>query len=130
MATDAHRMDLLHRLRKELVGLDTRVPILGGGTRAYVNLDNAASTPTFRPVMDKVDEFLTYYSNVHRGSGFKSQIASRVYEEARDTAARFVKANLEHEAVIFTKNTTESINKLARGFPLRPQSGRIRQAVS
>lgn len=87
-----------------------------------MNLDNAASTPTFRPVIEKVDEFLAYYSNVHRGSGFKSQIASWVYEEARAIVASFVNASLTDEAVIFTKNTTESINKLAREFPFRRDS--------
>lgn len=109
----------LAALRRELAGLDVRVPVLGGGTRRYVNLDNAASTPTFRPVMDKVDEFLGYYSNVHRGTGFKSQMASWVFEEARRAVAAFVRADLEHETVIFTKNTTESINKLSRLYPFR-----------
>ena len=46
------------RLRNEVVGNDVKVPLLSGGTRRYVNLDNAASTPTFRPVLAKVDEFL------------------------------------------------------------------------
>lgn len=109
----------LAALRRELVGLDTPVPVLGGGTRRYTNLDNASSTPTFRPVMEKVDEFLGYYSNVHRGTGFKSQVASWVFEEARRTVARFVKADLARETVIFTKNTTESINKLSRLYPFR-----------
>jgi cysteine desulfurase / selenocysteine lyase len=111
---------LLERLRRQVVGIDVEVPLLSGGKRRYVNLDNAASTPTFRPVLDKVDEFLRLYSNVHRGSGFKSQIASWIYDEARHRVARFVGANLTDKAVIFTKNTTESINKLARIFPFRP----------
>jgi len=110
---------MLRRLRQELVGLDVKVPLLSGTSRCYVNLDNAASTPTFRPVVEKVNEFLEFYSNVHRGTGFKSQIASWVFEEARHTVARFVNADLKHETVIFTKNTTESINKMARLFPFR-----------
>lgn len=118
----AHGAELLRQLRSELVGLDTPVPLITGEQRPYVNLDNAASTPTFRPVIEKVDEFLAYYSNVHRGSGFKSQIASWVYEEARAIVASFVNASLTDEAVIFTKNTTESINKLAREFPFRRDS--------
>jgi len=112
--------ELLERLRSELVGLDLPVPTLTGESRRYVNLDNAASTPTFKPVMEKVDEFLGYYANVHRGTGFKSQIASWVYDEARRVVARFVNADLSDKTVIFTKNTTESINKLARLYPFRP----------
>ena len=38
-------------------------------------------------------------------------------DEARRTVARFVKADLAHDTVIFTKNTTEAINKLARRYP-------------
>ena len=108
------------RLREELVGLSVEVPVLSGGMRRYVNLDNASSTPPFRPVLDKVEEFLEFYSNVHRGTGFKSQLASAAIDESRRIVARFVKADPEHDTVIFTKNTTESLNKLARLYPFRP----------
>ncbi|MBN2465931.1 aminotransferase class V-fold PLP-dependent enzyme [candidate division WOR-3 bacterium] len=111
---------LLKRLRQELVGLDTEVPTLSGQRRRYVSLDNASSTPTFRPIVSKVDEFLGYYANVHRGSGFKSQLASWAFETARHDVARFVKADLNEKTVIFTKNTTESINRLSRLYPFRP----------
>ncbi len=115
-------LDILKRLRRELVGLDVEVPLLGGDWRRYVNLDNASSTPTFRPVLEKVDEFLRFYSNVHRGTGFKSQLSSWAFEEARAVVARFVNADADHDTVIFTKNTTESINKLARIYPFRPEA--------
>jgi cysteine desulfurase / selenocysteine lyase len=110
----------LAKLRSELVGIDTKVPTLSGEMRRYVNLDNAASTPTFRPIMAKVDEFLEYYANVHRGTGYKSLLSSWAYDEARDIVARFVRADLDHQTVIFTRNTTESTNKLARLYPFRP----------
>jgi selenocysteine lyase/cysteine desulfurase len=112
--------ELLRRLRAELVGIDTRVLTLSGEMRRYVNLDNAASTPVLRPVMAKVDEFLEYYANVHRGQGYKSVVSSRAYDEAREIVARFVKADPCRQTVIFTRNTTESTNKLARIFPFRP----------
>lgn len=120
-ATDSG-MARLKSIRQQLVGLDVEVPVLSGGTRRYTNLDNAASTPTFQPVMNKVAEFLRYYSNVHRGEGFKSQLASWVYDEARSIVARFVGADPKRDTVIFTKNTTESINKLARIYPFRPDA--------
>jgi cysteine desulfurase/selenocysteine lyase len=116
----AEGQTLLKKLRAELVGIDMKVPTIAGAARQYVNLDNASSTPTFRPIMEKVDEFLGYYSNVHRGQGFKSQIASWAYESARQDVARFVKADLADKTVIFTKNTTDSINKLSRLYPFRP----------
>jgi cysteine desulfurase / selenocysteine lyase len=112
--------ELLSRLRNELVGFDIEVPLLFGGTRRYVSLDNAASTPTFECILERVDEFLRFYANVHRGEGFRSRLSSWAYDEARKVVAEFVKADPEKDAVIFTKNTTESLNKLSRLFRFRP----------
>ncbi|HEY6100330.1 MAG TPA: aminotransferase class V-fold PLP-dependent enzyme, partial [Anaeromyxobacter sp.] len=101
----------------EVVGAEERVPVLGGGMRRYVNFDNAASTPALECVRDTVDEFLRWYSNVHRGTGYKSRLSSWAFEEARDRVARFVGADPEDAVVLFCKNATEAINKLAHRFP-------------
>jgi selenocysteine lyase/cysteine desulfurase len=116
MADDRVTIDTV---RDQIVGMDTQVPLLDGSHRTYVNLDNAASTPALRPVFDKVSEFMTWYSSVHRGTGFKSQIATEAYELAHDIVGCFIGASLETNSVIFVKNTTEAINKLARRFALQ-----------
>jgi cysteine desulfurase/selenocysteine lyase len=108
--------------RRELIGINAEVPLVGGKHVTYVNFDNAASTPTFRPIADKVDEFLNWYSNVHRGTGFKSQLSSWVFEQARERIAHFVRADLDRHVVIFTKNTTEAINKLAYRLDFEPDA--------
>ena len=95
-----------------LVGADTEVPTLHGMKR-YINFDNAASTPTFQPIADSLKSFLRWYSNVHRGTGFKSQLSSWAFEESRDIVADFVGADLSKQVVLFTKNATEAINKLS-----------------
>jgi cysteine desulfurase / selenocysteine lyase len=97
--------------------LDTQVPILDGSQHAYINLDNAASTPSFKAVKDSVDAFLDYYSSVHRGMGFKSQLSTHAYEAARHAVMDFVGADPQRDVCLFGKNTTEAINKLARRFP-------------
>ncbi|MFQ5340209.1 MAG: aminotransferase class V-fold PLP-dependent enzyme [Anaerolineae bacterium] len=107
-------------LRQEIVGIDQAVPLLNGSTRPYIYLDNAASTPTFRGVQHKVDEFLGWYASVHRGAGFKSLLSTEAYEQAREIVARFVGADPQTHCVIFGKNTTEAINKLANRMALRP----------
>jgi cysteine desulfurase/selenocysteine lyase len=94
------------------------VPVYGG-TRPYINLDNAASTPALQVVEDAVHEFLPWYSSVHRGNGFKSRLSTHVYEQARAIAAGFVGADPQEHVVIFGKNTTEAINKLAYRLPLK-----------
>jgi len=113
-------MTFIEKLRAEVVGIDVQVPLLSGGTRTYVNLDNASSTPTLRPIAEKVDDFMRYYSNVARGTGFKSQVASWAYEESRNIISRFVGTDPKRDAVIITRNTTESLNRLAALFPFKP----------
>ena len=97
--------------------LDVQVPLLDGTIRKYINFDNAASTPSLKFVKTKVNQFLEYYSSVHRGTGFKSQISTHAYEESRRLVMEFVGANPQEHVCIFGKNTTESINTLAHRFP-------------
>jgi len=40
-------------LAKMVVGYDKKVPLLNGKLVQYINLDNAASTPALKPVMEK-----------------------------------------------------------------------------
>ena len=107
--------------RQRIVGLDERVPLLDGRLAPYINLDNAASTPALGAVLDAVQRFLPYYSGVHRGTGFKSRLSTAAYDEAHAAIARFVGADPGIATVIFGKNTTEAINKLAFRFPLLPR---------
>ena len=100
-------------LRSRIVGIDQQVPVLGGGSLPYINLDNAASTPVLREVLDTVNRFMDWYSSVHRGTGFKSQVSTHAYEEARGIVAYFVGANRAEHVVIFGKNATEAINKVS-----------------
>jgi cysteine desulfurase/selenocysteine lyase len=104
--------------RSLFVGMDTLIPLLNGTSRCYINFDNAASTPPLKAVQQSVDDFLLYYSSVHRGTGFKSQLSTHAYEQARHIVLEFVGANPSEHTCIFGKNTTEAINKLARRLPL------------
>lgn len=107
--------------RNLFVGLDAEVPLLDGSKIKYINLDNAASTPAFKATRKAVDDFLVYYSSVHRGTGYKSQLSTHVYEASRQVIMRFLGADPQTHVCIFGKNTTEAINKLARRFPFTPQ---------
>ena len=107
----------LEALARTVIGLDVEVPV-HGGRRRYVNLDNAATTPALAPVRDAVDRFLPFYSSVHRGTGWKSRVSTEVYEESRRIVGDFVGADRTRDTVIFGKNTTEMVNKLARRVDL------------
>lgn len=101
----------------ELIGSDLEVPLATGGMRRYLNLDAAASTPAMRPVLDAVERALHWYSSVHRGAGFPSQVSTRLYETARETIAGFVGAR-PTDTVIIVRNTTDALNHLAHCLPI------------
>ncbi len=103
-------------LRREFVGMDHPVPVLDGQLVPYVNLDNAASTPALRPVVETVEEFLPFYASVHRGTGYMSRLSTAAYERAREHVLTFVGADPERDVVVFGKNTTEALNRLARSM--------------
>lgn len=102
---------------RHLFDLEQQVPRLDGSLGDYINLDNAASTPPLRSVETAVAGFMRWYSSVHRGAGYKSQLSTHMYETARQQVLNFVGADPETHICIFGKNTTEAINKLANRFP-------------
>jgi cysteine desulfurase/selenocysteine lyase len=102
-------------------GVNTEVPLLNGDQRKYINFDNAASTPPFIAVKEAVNQFMEYYSSVHRGNGYKSQLSTHAYELARQAVLGFVNADPTIHTCIFGKNTTEAINKLAKRYPFTNQ---------
>src|SRR4051812_49590267 len=100
----------------ELVGGDLRVPLVTGEWVRYANLDNAASAPALAQVADVVGELLPYYGSVHRGAGFASLVSTEAYTRAREVVRGFVGAR-EDDVVLFTRNTTDAFNLLARVLP-------------
>ena len=83
-----------------------------------VYLDNAATSQTPEPVVETIaDYYRTTNANVHRGLHQLSQEASIAYENAHDRIAEFIGADGRQE-VVFTKNTTESINTVAYAWGL------------
>jgi selenocysteine lyase/cysteine desulfurase len=99
-----------------VVGAQTRVPLVQGAPIRYVNLDYAASAPALQSVAEHVATVLPLYSSVHRGAGYASQVSTAAYESARLDAARFVGAR-DDDVLVFTRNTTDSLNLLAAAVP-------------
>ena len=78
-----------------------------------IYLDSAATSQTPDCVIDAMNGYYrTYNSNIHRGIYRISEEATARYEEARQKIARFINARHSSQ-VIFTRNTTESINLVA-----------------
>ena len=97
--------ELLAVLRRTLIGLGATVPTVDG-PRPFVNLDNAASTPTFAPIWDAVRSAWSQPPDVQQS----------LVREARSVCARFLGAPPDGYDVIFTSNTTEAVNLVAESL--------------
>lgn len=87
--------------------------------KPIIFFDNAASTQKPHVVIDALQDFYeNHYANIHRGVYTLSQEASEMYEKAHEKTAKFIGAKSKEE-IIFTKNTTESINLIANCLDLK-----------
>ena len=93
-------------------------PILNqnvGGKR-LVYLDNAATTQKPNCVIEAISDYYKIYNaNIHRGIHTLSQKATQAYEDTRVATQNFIGAKASQE-IIFTRNTTESINLIAYSY--------------
>lgn len=82
---------------------------------SLVYLDSTATTLKPQAMIDAVDRYYSEYSaNVFRGIYELSEKATKEYEDARKTVAQFIGGR--EDEVIFTRNTTESLNLIAYGL--------------
>lgn len=84
--------------------------------KRLVYLDSGATTQKPQQVLNAVD---SYYSSInanpHRGAYDASMQASMALEEARQTVANFIGADLKEE-IVFCKNATEGLNLIAQSY--------------
>jgi cysteine desulfurase/selenocysteine lyase len=91
-------------------------PILDLEVRPGVPLVYLDSAATSQKPLAVIEAMNRYYqssnANIHRGIHTLAEKATADYEGSRERIARFINAAHSHE-VIFTRNTTESINLVA-----------------
>ncbi len=105
------------RIRREFPILTREV-----NGKPLVYLDNAATTQKPRAVIEAlVDYYERHNANVHRGVHALAEEATEMYEDARAECGRFVNVH-QPRRVIFTRNTTESLNLMAFAWA-RPRVG-------
>ncbi len=98
-------LELLKALRETMIGRAVPVPT-SSGLRPFINLDNSASTPAFRPVWEA-------FRQAYR---LKGPAGEAMAGEVKQICAGFMGAPLADYELIFTSNTTESINIAAAGL--------------
>ncbi|HEY5157113.1 MAG TPA: aminotransferase class V-fold PLP-dependent enzyme, partial [Anaerolineales bacterium] len=100
----------------DVTALRKDFPILDREVRPgvpLVYLDSTATTQKPVVVLDAMDKFYRYNNaNIHRGVHTLAEEATAMYEGARQQVADFIHAASPSE-IIFTRNTTESINLVA-----------------
>ncbi len=103
---------LLEEFRKNQIGHDIQVPT-AKGTQPFLNFDNSASTPTFKPVW-------TAFRQTWRQT---DEVKHEIVREVKAVCAEFLGAPADEYEVIFTSNTTEAINLVAESFRLETPMG-------
>ena len=85
--------------------------VINGSPIVY--LDSTATSQKPKQVIDALADFYrTSNANVHRGIYTLSEESTAAYEGAREKTAAFINADSSSE-IIFTRNTTESLNLIA-----------------
>ena len=81
---------------------------------SLVYLDSAATSQKPEVVLETLDTFYRKHNaNIHRGIHVLAEEATAAYESAREKVAAFINASSSDE-IVFTGNTTESINLIAQ----------------
>ncbi|MBN1658259.1 MAG: aminotransferase class V-fold PLP-dependent enzyme [Anaerolineae bacterium] len=104
--------ELLERLQLTLIGCGVQVPT-ADGTRPYINLDNAASTPTFAPI----------WQAVRQAWREPRRVQEAIVHAVKAICARVLGAPPDEYDVLFTSNTTESINLVAESLGREREQG-------
>lgn len=103
---------------KDLLSFDYKkdFPLLAVNDVAY--LDNSATTQKPACVIEaERDFYLKHNANPLRGLYDLAMQATDIYEDARVAVQKFINAKSEQE-IIFTRNTTESLNLVAYSYGL------------
>ena len=86
--------------------------------RKIIYLDNSATSQKPISVIKAVEEYYKFQNaNPHRGAHYLTVKSTDAYEGAREKVAKFINAKQSAE-VIFTRNTTESLNLIAYSYAL------------
>jgi len=81
-----------------------------------VYLDSAATSQKPEQVLDAMDHlYKNSYANIHRGIHKLAEEATEQYESARNKISEFINSP-SPEQIIFTRNTTESINLIVQSW--------------
>jgi len=101
----------VEKIRKDFPILDIKM-----NGKPLVYLDSAATSQKPKKVIAAISKFYKRYNaNIHRGVYQISVKATEEYEKSKKKVASFINSE-SFEEIIYTRNTTESINVVALGW--------------
>lgn len=100
-------------IRAQIIGLDAPVTLGDGSQAPLINLDNSATTPSFKEVFEAIRKGLDYYGSIGRGKGQKSVISTQIYESGRERVLRFLNADPEKYTAFYCTSASDGLNRLA-----------------
>jgi len=91
--------------------------------KQLVYFDNAATSQKPKQVIDAMDDYYkAHNANIHRSIHTLGEEATELYEKAHEKVADFINAD-SYQNIVFTKNTTESLNLLAYSLTAKLNKG-------
>jgi len=105
-------LKLLSETEECLFGKELKVPVWND-TTTYINFDNAASTPSFLPIVEAIEKVW----------GQSSFLQRDLVSESRKIISDFLGAGQDAYKIIFTSNTTEALNFAAKIFSNQQHEG-------
>ena len=101
----------INKIREDFPALGQNI-----GGKLPIYFDNACMTLRPKKVIEAIDEYYLKYPGCHRRAIHKfGKATTAQYQKAREIVRGFINAK-ESKEIIFTRNTTESINLIANSF--------------
>jgi cysteine desulfurase/selenocysteine lyase len=107
---DTKRPFPISEIRRDFSFLDQKIY-----NQPLIYFDTASTAQKPQVVVQAMNDYYgSYCANIHRGNYFLSEQATHHYDQARRIVAQFI--NASPQEIVFTRNTTESINLVAHAL--------------
>ena len=115
--------ELLHKIKDDFLGLDTKYSLADGSIAPRIYLDTTASSLMMGVAYRSSTEFLKHYSNTHSLLHFSARISTKTYSWIHDRILDFVHADSNKYTCFFMgSGVTAGMNRMAKTLNrLRPE---------
>jgi len=116
--------DLLTRISRDFIGLDTHYRNCQGVSTRRIYLDSAATCLALGAAEKGRAAFLRHYANVHSSAHHGAQLATKAYDWAHQKVLEFVGADPEEYTCVFVGSGATAASNLFARLMAQVRSGR------